>query len=443
MRSILSALFLIFSDFVALFIALYLAHYIRIALESSILFSGYSGHFERFYLSGLLFAFFAIINFSLGLYTKRNDFWEELRRSYIAAFLLLIVIVMMLFITKSSGSYSRTVYVLMFLNLLWIMPLLKFISKKLLHVSGLWHLNAYIDGNATQKRKLIADLESNWYLGYRVADTLQEAQIVIIATKDMALDYLEDLIQTYKKSIREVMLLPFLHNISFANAEIIDLRIGRMSFINIQNQLFVPKNIWIKKSAEFLLIVLLLPLIVVLILLLALLIKLDSRGSVFFRQKRLGRDGRTFKCYKFRTMYEESAHLLETYLKAHPQEIQNYEKYHKYENDPRITRVGAWLRKFSIDELPQIINILRFEMNLIGPRPYMLNEQQKLGKNLETVLHVRPGLTGLWQISGRNDLDFYERVELDVWYIQNWSLWLDFIIFLKTFIVLATRRGAR
>jgi undecaprenyl-phosphate galactose phosphotransferase len=442
MRKFTSRIFLILTDSLSLFAALYLAHDIRLALEDTTIFHGYKGDIERFYLSGLLFVLFILINYALGLYSKRNDFWEELRRSYMASFLLLIATVMTLFITKSTEEFSRTLYLLMFVNLLWIAPLGRFTCKRLLYKLGLWHINAYLVGNNDQIQKLQNDLRINWYLGYRSVAYIKKANIVFIATRNMSVSKLESLIHRYKKQVQEVILIPFLHNISFANAEIIDLRIGRMSFINIQNQLFIRKNIFIKKTAEFFMIVLLLPFIIIVMLVISIIIKMGSRGSVFYKQQRLGRDGSVFECYKFRTMYTDSDHLLEAYLHEHPEEIENYATYHKYQNDPRITAAGRWLRKFSLDELPQIINVFRFEMNLIGPRPYMLNEKEKIGIDLETILHVRPGLTGLWQISGRNNLDFFERTELDVWYIQNWSLWLDFIIFLKTFIVLVTRRGA-
>ncbi len=443
MRNSVSIFFLVMTDTISLYIALYLGHISRLYLENTPFFSGYKGDLERFYLSGVLFILFIFINAVLGLYTKRNDFWEELRLSYIASFLLLIATVMTLFIAKSTQEYSRTLYILMFIYMLFIIPLGRLTCKKILHLLGLWHINAYLVGDEKQIEKLKKDLALNWYLGYENVKYLHEAKIVFIATKDMSIAKLESLIYSYKRRVQEVIIIPFLSNISFANAEIVDLRIARTSFINIQNQLFIKKNIFIKKSAEFFMILLLSPFIFIVIFVIAILIKLDSRGAVFFKQKRLGRDEKVFECYKFRTMYEDNEHILQEYLMQNPQEIENYTKYHKYENDPRVTGIGKYLRKFSLDELPQIINILLFEMNLIGPRPYMLNEKEKIGMSLETILHVRPGLTGLWQISGRNDLDFFERIELDVWYIQNWSLWLDFIIFLKTFIVLVTRRGAR
>jgi undecaprenyl-phosphate galactose phosphotransferase len=443
MRKVTASIFLALFDLAALWISLFIAHNIRILLDNNAVFSGYKMELEHFYLSGLIFVLFFLINLSLGLYSKRNDFWEELRLSYIASAFLLIATVMILFITKSTEEFSRTFYVLMFLNLLWVMPLLKITCKKILDLFGLWQIKAFLVGNEEQIEKLKSDLKINWYLGYESVDSIKKAKIVFIATKGMKVELLEKLIYKYKRRVKEVILIPYLHNISFANSEIIDLRIGRMSFINIQNQLFIPKNIYIKKSAEFLLIVLMLPLIVLVMALLSLLIKLDSRGAVFFKQKRLGENGKLFECYKFRTMYDNSEETLEHYLQDNPDEVSYYETYHKYKSDPRVTRVGALLRKSSLDELPQIINVLKAEMNLIGPRPYMVSEKDKIGEDVETILHVKPGLTGLWQISGRNDLDFFERVTLDVWYIQNWSLWLDFIIFIKTFVVLFTRRGAR
>jgi undecaprenyl-phosphate galactose phosphotransferase len=443
MRKVTASIFLALFDLAALWISLFIAHNIRILLDNNAVFSGYKMELEHFYLSGLIFVLFFLINLSLGLYSKRNDFWEELRLSYMASAFLLIATVMILFITKSTEEFSRTFYVLMFLNLLWVMPLLKITCKKILDLFGLWQIKAFLVGNEEQIEKLKSDLKINWYLGYESVDSIKKAKIVFIATKGMKVELLEKLIYKYKRRVKEVILIPYLHNISFANSEIIDLRIGRMSFINIQNQLFIPKNIYIKKSAEFLLIVLMLPLIVLVMVLLSLLIKLDSRGAVFFKQKRLGENGKLFECYKFRTMYDNSEETLEHYLQDNPDEVSYYETYHKYKSDPRVTRVGALLRKSSLDELPQIINVLKAEMNLIGPRPYMVSEKDKIGEDVETILHVKPGLTGLWQISGRNDLDFFERVTLDVWYIQNWSLWLDFIIFIKTFVVLFTRRGAR
>ena len=156
----------------------------------------------------------------------------------------------------------------------------------------------------------------------------------------------------------------------------------------------------------------------------------------------MGKDGEAFECYKFRSMREDGDAILQQYLKEHPEEVENYNIYHKYENDPRITKIGNFLRKTSLDELPQIINVFKGEMSLIGPRPYMLNEKEKIGSKIDMVLAVKPGITGLWQVSGRSDVDFYSRVDMDVYYTRNWNLWLDFVIFLKTIKTVLLREGA-
>ncbi len=141
-------------------------------------------------------------------------------------------------------------------------------------------------------------------------------------------------------------------------------------------------------------------------------------------------------------MREDGDGILEAYLKEHPEEVENYKKYHKYENDPRITKIGNLLRRTSLDELPQIFNVYKREMSFIGPRPYMLNEKEKIGDALDALLMVRPGITGLWQVSGRSDVDFHSRVKLDVWYIRNWNLWMNFVILLKTIRTVLFRDGA-
>ena len=170
--------------------------------------------------------------------------------------------------------------------------------------------------------------------------------------------------------------------------------------------------------------------------------KEEPGSSILFKQERLGQNGEVFVCYKFRTMFEESDDKLKAYLEKHPEEVEFYNTYHKYQNDPRITKIGDKLRRTSLDELPQIFNVFKNEMSFIGPRPYMLNEKEKIGEDIDTVLTVKPGITGLWQVSGRSEVDFHSRVELDVWYIRNWNLWMDLVILLKTVKTVLIREGA-
>jgi len=192
-----------------------------------------------------------------------------------------------------------------------------------------------------------------------------------------------------------------------------------------------------------LLILIILPFFVILHFIISVLIKLDSKGSIFFKQKRIGKNGKVFTCYKYRSMYENGDEILKEYLKKHPEEVFYYEKYHKYKNDPRITKVGKFLRITSLDELPQIINVIKGEMSFIGPRPYLPVEEKKMGEYKKYIFKVKPGITGLWQVSGRNNLTFEERLKLDKIYVENWSIWMDIKILLKTIKVVLFRIGAK
>jgi Undecaprenyl-phosphate galactose phosphotransferase WbaP len=174
----------------------------------------------------------------------------------------------------------------------------------------------------------------------------------------------------------------------------------------------------------------------------ALAIKLTSEGPILFGHKRLGFQGRWFSAWKFRTMHPDGDSVLRDYLEDHPEARAEWERDHKLRNDPRITWIGKFLRRSSLDELPQIWNVLRGEMSLVGPRPIVAKEVAKYGHVFRKYAAVKPGITGMWQVSGRNEVSYEERVKLDEFYIANWSPWLDLFILAKTFIVLIRRDGA-
>jgi Undecaprenyl-phosphate galactose phosphotransferase WbaP len=184
------------------------------------------------------------------------------------------------------------------------------------------------------------------------------------------------------------------------------------------------------------------PYIILAFLLLAISIKLDSPGPVFYRQTRIGRYGRKFQVYKFRTMVQNADQILKNYLDNSPELKAQWLATHKLKQDPRVTRLGTILRKSSLDELPQLWNIIIGDMSLIGPRPIVDEEVEKYGKCFGLYIQVRPGLTGLWQVSGRNDTTYEHRVELDAYYVRNRSLKLDLQILWKTVFVVLRKEGA-
>ena len=196
------------------------------------------------------------------------------------------------------------------------------------------------------------------------------------------------------------------------------------------------------RALDIFLVLLACPNFLLIIFIIAILIMVESRGGVFYSQVRIGRGGRKFKAYKFRTMIQNADQLLQSYLDKSPELKAEWLATHKLKHDPRITRVGAILRKLSLDELPQLWNIFIGDMSLIGPRPIVDAEIEKYGECFELYKQVRPGLTGLWQVSGRSNTSYEHRVQLDKYYLLNWSWKLDFQILIKTVSVVLRKDGA-
>ena len=196
-------------------------------------------------------------------------------------------------------------------------------------------------------------------------------------------------------------------------------------------------KILLKAVIDYVVVVTTAPVWLTVVAVIAAVIKINEPGeSIFFKQKRIGRFGKPFSCYKFRSMHKSWRKILDDYLAQNPTEAEHFAKFHKYEFDPRITKVGGFIRRTSLDELPQLFNVLRLEMSLVGPRPYMFYEKRQIGKNLGKITRVRPGLTGLWQVSGRNEISFDERVKMECTYVDNLSIFRDFLILFRTIFVI-------
>lgn len=215
-----------------------------------------------------------------------------------------------------------------------------------------------------------------------------------------------------------------------------------MAGLRVNERLLLPLPRVMKRLMDLALIVLALPLLLPVFAVLAVLIKRNSPGSVFYCQKRIGRDGQPFYAWKFRSMVQNAEAALAEYLAANPEAQAEWKLDHKLRNDPRITRIGKFLRKTSLDELPQLWNVLRGEMSLVGPRPIVDAEISKYAERFDLYAKVKPGITGMWQISGRNDTSYDERVEHDAFYSRNWSPFLDIYILARTIKVVLLREGA-
>jgi lipopolysaccharide/colanic/teichoic acid biosynthesis glycosyltransferase len=217
--------------------------------------------------------------------------------------------------------------------------------------------------------------------------------------------------------------------------------VGGILGIEVRQQLLLPGPRFAKRVLDLVLTVVGGIAIIPIIFALALLIVIDSRGGAFYWQNRLGRDGSQFKAFKFRTMHGDGEGRLQQVLENDPALRAEYAKFHKLRNDPRVTRVGRVLRKYSLDELPQLWNVLRGDMSLVGPRPYLEREIKDMDAQEGFILRAWPGMTGLWQVSDRNAIGFSGRVKLDVHYVRNWSPWLDIYILARTFRVVVRGTG--
>jgi len=218
--------------------------------------------------------------------------------------------------------------------------------------------------------------------------------------------------------------------------------LGGVGALEVRQNLLLPGNLLLKRALDLVGGVLLLVPFLLLYPVVALLLWREDPGPVLYRHLRVGQGGRRFFALKFRTMRQDGEEVLRRYLEANPEAQAEWVRDRKLREDPRVLRVGRWLRRLSLDELPQALNVLRGEMSLVGPRPVTEEELERYGEALELYLRVKPGLTGLWQVSGRNGVSYERRVALDRYYVQNWSVWLDLYLLARTAWAVGRREGA-
>ena len=440
MKDLVAKLIFVVSDLIMITISIFFADFLRAYLSDTIgaphtaSLSNYHAILPLYVLPIVLFAY-------EGIYTYRYDFWHESRLVLKALVFSALLVFAYLAITKLIGIYSRFVISTSFLTMAFLIPFSKNISKKFLYNIGLWQKKANIYGNDPF---LTQEIYGNPYLGYVVPDDDEDPATIFVNPKEMDIKESKKIIAEQMRKRSEVLFIPLVDDYDLTYSQIYELSNTRTNLIVFKNRLKSSYLLLMKRISDLIMSITIFPFLILPMIYIAWRIRKEEPGCpILFKQKRLGTNQSIFVCYKFRTMYENSDELLKNYLENHPEEIEYYKKYHKYKNDPRVTPTGKFLRRSSLDELPQIFNVLRQEMSFIGPRPYMLNEKEKVGKDLEMILTVRPGITGLWQVSGRSDVDFCSRISLDIWYIRNWNLWMDLVILLKTIKTVFSTNGAR
>jgi len=438
-RYYLSSVVLYLFDFMMVGCSLLLAYLIEFGLleiESrgvSLVLMDYILFYPLYFIMSVLFIFEK-------LYTHRYDFWNETQIILRALFLGYIIILGYVLASQRPEVVSSTVVTLSFVIMAFLIPFSKRQFKLFLFKQGLWKRKAKVYADDKLLRE---EIFTNHYLGYIKVKPKEAPETVFINPENHELSHLKKIIQQELMLGRKVLFIPMIDDYDFTQAHIYQLSNTRTNLVVCTNGLNSKSILFIKRLSDVLMFLIAFPLLLPVMAVIAYKIKKqEPQGSIFFNQPRLGKNGRVFVCRKFRTMYEDGDSILEAYLKENPQEIEHYTIYHKYQNDPRITPIGDFLRRTSLDELPQIFNVLKLEMSFVGPRPYMVDEKEKIAHEIDSVLVVKPGITGLWQASGRSDIDFESRVKLEAWYVRNWNLWMDIVILFKTIKAVFAKKGA-
>ena len=372
---------------------------------------------------------------------------EELRRQTLASLAVLFFVLAGATLFRFAEVYSRVVLGLAAAFTLLFLPLVRAGLKSVLARTRYYGESVWLLGASKRAEELRRVLAAHPALGLKIVGQGERmpgpevrAQHCLIVPEGLSSARLPALLDDLGERFRRVWLVPDLLEVASVWVTPRDLQ-GHLA-LELKNNLLEPGNRVFKRSLDILLVLLAAPPLFLVCLLLALWIRLESKGPVLFGQRRVGRRGAHFTAWKFRTMRPDAEHELSGYLAAHPEAEAEWTLTRKLRADPRVTAPGRLLRRLSLDELPQVWNVLRGEMSLVGPRPVMPDELALYADKSHLYTRVRPGITGLWQVSGRSALSYAERVKLDTYYARNWSLWLDLVILSRTVVTVLKGQGA-
>ena len=393
---------------------------------------------------------------------------EELRILTYSSTVVFAILATASFMFKGPWDYSRFVFLLSWILALVTVPVGRSFTKKYFSKKSWWGVPVMIIGAGEAGERVIKSLNQKLSIGLRPVVAIDDdsdkwgymfhvpvvggLETIPQLSKKLNIDHAiiampkvprkrqKEIIQNYSKYFSSTMVIPDLFGISSLWVSTRDL--GGVLGLEVQQRLLKKSSYFKKRIFDITLAASLGLLALPFILIISFLSWLDSKGGIFFRQERMGVHDSRFKIIKFRTMRIDAEKRLYEVLAQNEELRDEYNVYHKLQNDPRLTRVGKILRKFSFDEIPQFWNVIKGEMSLIGPRAYMPWEKVKMNGHDEIILKVVPGISGLWQVTDRNASSFEERIYTDVYYIRNWSMFLDIYILARTIAVVFLGRGA-
>ncbi|OPY75952.1 MAG: UDP-N-acetylgalactosamine-undecaprenyl-phosphate N-acetylgalactosaminephosphotransferase [Syntrophorhabdus sp. PtaU1.Bin153] len=406
------------------------------------------GHGITMYLGRWWFV--AIVIFSIAYYGGYGilvTVWDELLILSRALFTSFLIVWVVLSLQKEAETVSRIVVTLSFLLMVGLMPLLRFGTKFVLYRFLDLRKGAYLyeRRKGVRRNELRDALNKEWYSGYKIiANVDRDSLTTPIDTCFVPIEFTdEDTIRSLKPNIKNMIIVSALSGLSFMNTQIRTFLGKNIALITTNNGLLTRRKTIFKRGLDIAVSLCGLILFSPFFLVIPLLIKIDSKGPVFFIHERCGISLKPFGMIKYRTMHVNGDSILNKYVTENPQALVDLKERNKITNDPRITRFGRFLRKTSLDELPQLFNVIKGEMSIIGPRPDTKAALTDFLPEYEPIYaRIRPGITGLWQVSGRSDIKYRERANLDYMYLLNWSLWLDFVVLLKTFRAILGGKGA-
>jgi Undecaprenyl-phosphate galactose phosphotransferase WbaP len=393
---------------------------------------------------------------------------EELRRFCIGSFMAHGGIIMSRYIEHHDWDSITAALIISFIFSTFILMIARTITHWLLHVTRLRGVPAVIYGSGSTGKMIVDSLLGSVRSGYIPAlildnepdgeneynevpiihDTSIGPEIVsrykikmaVVAMPDLDNKGLKHIMNTSVSAFRYSAYIP-----DFVSATNIWMSVrdfGGILGLATSNKLKMAWNLWIKRFMDLTIVIFGGIVVLPFLLVLALLVKLSSPGPVLYKHKRLGINGKYFTAYKFRSMVMDAQERLQKLFESDSEIKKEWEKNHKIQNDPRVTAIGRFLRRTSLDEFPQLINVLKGEMSLVGPRPIVDEEVSRYGEDFDRIFSVKPGMTGMWQVSGRSQTDYADRVLYDTYYLQSWSVWLDIWILFMTFGTVLRGKGA-
>ena len=472
-RRLIQIFCLVAIDLSAFYISLFIAWMVRAEVFASLsahlpFFQFSYMHFISFWWMPVIFIFF--ISYE-ALYTSNHPFWDETWNLVKSITLASITVLAIVSLGKMSGKVSRLLLLSMWCSSLFLFPFFRLWGKKFLYKIGIWKERVLVLGAGNAGRLVVEGLKREKHMGFDVIGFLDDdskkrgvfiqgkkvfgsikhfpkfvkelgISTIIVAMPSLPPRRMSDLTASIQNYIPNTMIIPDLRGIALLNTDLFHLFREEIFLMNIKNNLKSLPNRVMKTLFDVIFSIITIPLILPIIGIIGIIIRLETSGPVIYSHDRIGRNGKTFKCYKFRTMQRDAEEKLHEILHQSEAVRNEWQNTWKLKDDPRITRVGRFLRKTSLDELPQIINVMKGDMSIVGPRPYLPRERAEIEDNVKVICSARPGITGLWQVSGRSDTGYKYRVKLDAWYIMNWSLWLDIAIIFKTIRVVVKMEGA-